>query len=192
MSKYRILAHPDTHDTYLDSDEFDTIDEAVKQAIKLTYSDNFLIVQVVDWKADQYGESLKDVIISKRDVERNYWSKNYDHKPFKEPTIPVQLKGDLTDGSSKKDSTDLRQTIINKFWPEFAKTLKYDDLNELSRYMINEIMAAIEDYKVAGITRLENALPEPSSGWNADVVEGERRMLSEVRTILDKAKRGEL
>lgn len=52
MSKYRVLAHPDTSiDCYLDSTEYDTVDEAVKNGMSLVCSDDFAVVTVVEWKA---------------------------------------------------------------------------------------------------------------------------------------------
>jgi len=48
---YRILAHPKSRDTYLDETEYTDIDTAVNNAIALVCGDDFLIVEVVDWKA---------------------------------------------------------------------------------------------------------------------------------------------
>lgn len=48
MSKYRILVRPDGYDTSLIKDEYDTLDEAVREGIS-TYMGDFVIVQVIDW-----------------------------------------------------------------------------------------------------------------------------------------------
>jgi len=47
--KYRILARPNSSDTYLDSEQFDTVDEAVKYAIGMMWGSDFYIIQIIDW-----------------------------------------------------------------------------------------------------------------------------------------------
>lgn len=48
-NKYQVLAHLSDHDTSLQAEEFDTIEEAVKDAIGM-YGNDFAIVQIVSWK----------------------------------------------------------------------------------------------------------------------------------------------
>lgn len=48
---YRLLAHPKGHDTYLSDEEHDTVDGVVREAMSLMTGDDFLVVEVVDWKA---------------------------------------------------------------------------------------------------------------------------------------------
>jgi len=48
--KYRLLMSPNTYDTSLDSKEFDTVDEAVREG-QSRGTGNFLVVVGVDWEA---------------------------------------------------------------------------------------------------------------------------------------------
>lgn len=52
MSKYKVLSHPSGHDCSLMSEEFDTVQEAVVWAMDLTMGNDFLIIQVVNWKVE--------------------------------------------------------------------------------------------------------------------------------------------
>jgi hypothetical protein len=48
--KYKLLMHPTGHETYLDSSEYDTIDDAVKAGMSYG-TDDFIIVTVHPWQA---------------------------------------------------------------------------------------------------------------------------------------------
>lgn len=48
--KYRLVMYPNTYDTSLESEEFNTVDEAVREG-QSRGTDNFLVVIVVDWQA---------------------------------------------------------------------------------------------------------------------------------------------
>jgi hypothetical protein len=52
MSKYQVLARPYGQEPSLNKDEFGSVDEAVRFALSMMYGDDFLIVTVVDWKAE--------------------------------------------------------------------------------------------------------------------------------------------
>ena len=49
--KYKILFDYHTEGFQFQKEEFETVAEAVKHAIDLSYSNPFLIVQVIDWEA---------------------------------------------------------------------------------------------------------------------------------------------
>lgn len=54
--KYRILARPKTYDTALYEDEFDNVDDAVRFAMDMACGSNFLVIQIIDWKAEPNGD----------------------------------------------------------------------------------------------------------------------------------------
>jgi 3-dehydroquinate dehydratase len=50
--KYKILWDYNSENWVFHDGEFDSIDEAVKQALSQSYSAKFIIVSVHDWKAE--------------------------------------------------------------------------------------------------------------------------------------------
>ena len=53
MKKYRILWDYGNCGYTFSSGEYETVEQAVKEAIALNYSTPFLIVQVIDWEAKE-------------------------------------------------------------------------------------------------------------------------------------------
>lgn len=44
------------------------------------------------------------------------------------------------------DISELRKQLIDLIYPEYGKTLDYDDLNEINQYIFNEIMQKIDQH----------------------------------------------
>lgn len=53
MKKYKILFDYRSEGYKFQDEEFETVTQAVKHAIDLNYSTPFLIVQVIDWEAQE-------------------------------------------------------------------------------------------------------------------------------------------
>ena len=58
MSKYKILMYPgNKHDTRLDNDEYETVDEAVRNAMEYGTSD-FAIIKIIEWQVVTEAEEV--------------------------------------------------------------------------------------------------------------------------------------
>lgn len=53
--KYKILIDYGSEGFKFDDGEYQTVDEAVKKAITLIYSNPFYIVEIIDWEANKQG-----------------------------------------------------------------------------------------------------------------------------------------